>query len=161
MKRTASTISATLAVFISIASLLYAQESANPSAPPNPPNPAARAQHRVKFLTNKLSLTAQQQQQALTIFTNASSSEQTMHGSMKTAHQNLQNAIKSNDTAGIEQASNTIGNLMAQTTAAHAKAQAAFYQILTPDQQSKLSEMEKDGPRGFFHGHRPGHFGGE
>ncbi|HKE30711.1 MAG TPA: Spy/CpxP family protein refolding chaperone, partial [Candidatus Angelobacter sp.] len=67
---------------------------------------------------------------------------------MKTAHQNLETAIKNNDQSGITQASNAIGNLIAQMTAAHAKAQAAFYQILTPDQQTKMNQLESE-----HHGH--------
>jgi Spy/CpxP family protein refolding chaperone len=30
-------------------------------------------------------------------------------------------------------------------TSAHAKAQAAFYQILTPDQQNKLNQLQDEG----------------
>jgi Spy/CpxP family protein refolding chaperone len=43
---------------------------------------------------------------------------------------------------------------MAQSTSIHAKADAAFYQILTPEQQTKLTELESqhvgpfDGPGG-------------
>jgi Spy/CpxP family protein refolding chaperone len=104
-----------------------------------------------------LSLTPAQQQQATTIFTNAMSGGQSFHADMKTAHQNLEAAIKNNDPNGITQAANTIGNLTAQMIAAHAKAQAAFYQILTPDQQSKLSQLESEGhDRMFFGG--PPHF---
>jgi Spy/CpxP family protein refolding chaperone len=73
---------------------------------------------------------------------------------MRTAHQNLQAAIQKNDTAAIEQISNNIGSLMGQMTAAHAKAEAALYQTLTPEQQTKLHELEshhRGGPGG-MHG---------
>jgi len=52
--------------------------------------------------------------------------------------------VQIDDSAGIEQAANTIGNLTAQMTAAHAKAQAAFYQTLTPEQQEEYKEILKD-----------------
>jgi Spy/CpxP family protein refolding chaperone len=107
-----------------------------------PPDPAQMVQHRVDFLTRHLSLSAQQQQQATSIFTEAASGAKSIHEQMRTAHQNLQAAVEKNDTAAIEQSSNTIGNLMAQMTAAHAKADAAFYQTLTPDQQTKMKELE-------------------
>jgi len=111
-------------------------------------DPATHIQRHVEHLTTVLSLNAQQQQQATTIFTNAMNGQSSIHNDMKTAHQNLETAIKNNDQNGITQASNTIGNLIAQMTAAHAKAQAAFYQILTPDQQTKLNQLESE-----HHGH--------
>ena len=123
--------------------------------PPGPPDPATMAQHQVKFLTTVLSLTSTQQQHALTIFTNAANSESGSLDTMKTAHEALNAAVKNNDSAGITQAANTIGNLMAQSVAAHAKASAAFYQILTPDQQTKYNQLEDHGP-GFAMGFGPG-----
>ncbi len=110
-----------------------------------PPDPATMVQHRVQHLTTLLSLTATQQQQATTIFTNAMSGAASIHSDMKTAHQNLQTAIKNNDQNGITQAATTIGNLTAQMIGAHGKAQAAFNQILTPDQQTKFSQLESEG----------------
>ena len=123
--------------------------------PPGPPDPTTMAQHQVKFLTTVLSLTSAQQQQALTIFSNAASSEFGTHDSMKTAHETLAAAVKNNDGAGITQAATTIGNLMAQSVATHAKASAAFYQLLTPDQQTKFNQLEDHGP-GFAVGFGPG-----
>ena len=127
----------------------------------NPPDPAQMVQHRVDFLAKHLSLSVQQQQQATSIFTEAASGGKSFHEQMRTAHQNLQAAVEKNDTAAIEQSSNTIGNLMAQMTAAHAKADAAFYQTLTPEQQSKMKDLEAHhGPGMGMHGHggpgRPG-----
>jgi Spy/CpxP family protein refolding chaperone len=123
--------------------------------PPGPPDPATMAQHQVKFLTTVLSLTSAQQQQALTIFTNAANSESGVHESMKSAHETLNAAVKDNDGAGITQAATNIGNLMAQIVAAHAKANAAFYQLLTPDQQTKFNQLE-DHDAGFAVGFGPG-----
>jgi Spy/CpxP family protein refolding chaperone len=122
-----------------------------------PPDPAQMVQHRVDFLTKQLSLNPQQQQQATSIFTEAANGAKSFHDQMRTAHQNLQAAVEKNDTAGIEQNSNTIGNLTAQMIAAHAKADAAFYATLNPEQQSKMKEMEAHhgpGMRGM-----PGHGG--
>ena len=70
-----------------------------------------------------------------------------MHASMKSAHTNLQNAIHSNDAAAMEQAANSIGTLTAQAALAHAKTQAAIYQVLTPDQQTKMSQLESESHR--------------
>ena len=123
-----------------------------------PPDPAEMVQHHVDHLTKMLSLTPQQQQQATTLLTQVVNNQKTTHEQMQTAHQNLALAIKNNDTASIDQNSNTIGNLMAQQVAAHAKAMATFYQSLTPDQQTKFQDMVHHGMgMGFggmgMHGH--------
>ncbi len=145
-------LTATLVLILACATslLLLAQ------TPPKPPDPANRAQHRVKYLTTVLNLTTAQQQQATTIFTNAGNSEATLHQDMRTAHENLNTAVRSNDSAAIDQASAKIGDLMAQLTSLNAKADAAFYQILTPDQQSKWTQLESEGPRFIMHGMRGG-----
>lgn len=124
----------------------------------NPPDPATFVQHRVDRLTTLLSLNSTQQQQATTIFTNAATAENSLRTSLKTAHQSLQEAVQKNDSASIDQASATIGNLTAQMTSAQAKADAAFYQILTPDQQTKFTQAESQG--GFGRGRGPGGFHG-
>lgn len=106
--------------------------------------PGNFVQQRVNRLTTLLSLTSTQQQQALTIFTNAASADASVHSSMSAARQALKTAVQANDAATIEQAATTIGNLTAQTTVNQSKAEAAFYQILTPAQQSKLTEFESE-----------------
>jgi Spy/CpxP family protein refolding chaperone len=65
--------------------------------------------------------------------------------------------VKNNDSAGIAAAAVTIGELTTQQVQAKATADAALYAILTPDQQTKFSTIEKHGPRGFGpHGGGPG-----
>ena len=122
--------------------------------PPQPPSPADRAQHEVKALTTLLTLTGAQQTQALSIYTASAKSEETLRQTERQTHDNLQAAIKNNDTASIDQLSNSLGQSMAQMTSIRAKAEAAFYQILTPEQQSKLSDLEAQhlGPLAGPHG---------
>ncbi len=105
-------------------------------------DPTAMVQHRVDHLTKVLSLTPAQQQQATTIFTNAATSGKALHDQMRAAHENLKAAVDKNDAAGIDQASNAIGGLMGQMTATHAKVHAALFQVLTPDQQAKFTQLE-------------------
>jgi len=136
------------------ASLLF------PQTPAKTRNPANYVQHRVNFLTTLLSLTGAQQQQATSIFTSAASSDASVHGNMKTARQSLQTAVRNNDTGSIEQSSTTIGNLTAQLTLNQAKADAAFYQILTPDQQTKLTQFESQRHGQFAGARRGGGFHG-
>jgi Spy/CpxP family protein refolding chaperone len=126
---------------------LFAQTSDTTSASV-PARTAHMVQHRVNYLTTVLSLTSAQQAQVTTILTSAATNQSTVHSSMKTAHTNLQNAIHSNDEAAMEQAANAIGTLIAQQMLAHAKTEAAIYQVLTPDQQTKMSQLESEGRRG-------------
>jgi Spy/CpxP family protein refolding chaperone len=121
---------------------------------PKPPSATQIATRHVKTLTTLLSLTSTQKQQATTIYTNAAKSEQTVIETQKAIHDNLRAAIKNNDTAGIDQVSNSVAQSTAELTSIRAKADAAFYQILTAEQQAKLSELESehmgpwDGPGG-------------
>jgi len=135
-------------------SLLLAQRSGSP------PSAADLVQRRVNFLTRELGLSSAQQQQATTIFTNAATNETTLRDSLRTAHQSLSDAIKSNNSAAIDQVSTQIGTLTAQLTSSEAKANAAFYQVLTPDQQSKFSQSPGPGLGGFGRGPVPGRFRG-
>jgi Spy/CpxP family protein refolding chaperone len=125
----------------------------------NSPDASKMAQHHLNFLTRQLSLTPQQQQQASTIFSEAANNVQATHDQMRAAHDSLKAAIQKNDSAGIEQAANTIGNLTTQMISAHAKAQAAFYQTLTPDQQTKMNALESQHHGMGMHGHGSMHGG--
>lgn len=120
------------------------------------PNPAKMIQHRVQTMTTVLSLTSAQQTQVTTILTNSAAAESGFHTSMRAAHTSLKAAIQSNDAASIEQISNQIGTLTAQSTAARAKTEAAIYQVLNAEQQSKASQLG-DEMLGGFGG--PGHGG--
>ena len=145
------TLTFTLLTVMLATSLIYSQGPGKG----HPHDPAAMVQRRIQFLTNQLGLDQQQQQQATTIFTNAVSNEGTMRSGMKAAHESLQTAIKNNDQNAISQAATNIGNLTSQSIANHSKAEAAFYQILRPDQQEKWTQMRSQwrghgrGRRGF------------
>jgi Spy/CpxP family protein refolding chaperone len=139
-----------VAAFLALASVVAMAQHGNP------PDPAQMVQHRVNFLTKQLSLTPQQQQQATTIFTEAANNGKALHDQMRTAHQNLQTAIQKNDTASIDQLSNNIAGMSGQMMAAHAKAEAAFFQTLTPEQQTKMNAMKQNH---HWHGGRHGHGG--
>jgi Spy/CpxP family protein refolding chaperone len=129
---------ALLLMLVCTASLVLAQNQGSFT----PPSPATMAQHRMSYLTTVLSLSPEQQQQGTTIFTNAAASEQSLHSQMKTARQSLAAAIEKNDAAAISQISTTIGGLVAKQTLNDATARAALYQTLTPEQQSKLTQLE-------------------
>ena len=138
----------TLSLFVFVttlaASLAFAQTTSSPG-----PMRGNGIQHRVAFLTTLLTLTTAQQTQATTIFTNAAAAAATVHSSMKTAREALKAAVTSNDAATIDTNANTIGTLTGQLTSIEAKADGAFYQILTPEQQTKFTQFESEGHGGF------------
>jgi Spy/CpxP family protein refolding chaperone len=111
-------------------------------------------QNQVARLTTLLSLTPAQASQATTIFTNAATAISTLQTTLSTDRDSLQTAIKSNATANIDQLSATIGTLTGQITSVQSKADAAFYAILTTDQQAKLDQLG-----GFGFGFGPGRGG--
>jgi Spy/CpxP family protein refolding chaperone len=104
-------------------------------------------ERRVAYLTTLLGLSTSQAAQATTIFTNAQTAAAALRTNMQQARQALRTAITGNDATGIEKAAAAIGNLMGQQTAIQAKADAGFYALLTPDQQTKYNQS---GGRGGF-----------
>jgi periplasmic protein CpxP/Spy len=143
MKKTALLLAFACAILTAPA--IFAQ---TPAADAPPENGAAHGQrmiqHRLAYMTTVLSLTTAQQAQVKSVLTAAVANGSTTHGSMKTAHDNLKTAIHANDPAGMEQAASTIGNLMAQEELARAKTEAAIYQLLTPEQQTKMAALESE-----------------
>ena len=143
-----------------LAAALVAAQGFGPragGAPGTPPDPATMAQMRVSMLATLLSLTDAQKTQATTIFTDAATAAQTIHASLQTIQTTMTAAVKANNTAAIDQAAGTIGTLQGQLTAINAKADAAFYAILTADQKTKYDALPHGGPGG----HGPGgHFRG-
>jgi Spy/CpxP family protein refolding chaperone len=112
--------------------------------PHTPPTPAAMAQHEVQRYTTLLTLTPAQAEQATTIFTTEATAHQNSRASERAAHQAMEAAIKSNDTATIQSTATTLGQMTGEMMAAHAIAQAQFYAILTADQKTKFGELEQE-----------------
>ena len=103
-----------------------------------PPDPAQMVQMRVDRMNEDLKLNKSQQKQISTIYLDAQTSNQSVMGGMREANQAIVAAIKSNDTNAMSQAANTVGTLTAQMTVNNAKAEAAVYALLTPEQQAKF-----------------------
>ena len=118
----------------------------------------------VKRLTALLTLTTTEQTQATIIYTAEQTALSGLNTSMQTAQTALQTAIKTNSLTGIITQATQIGSLTTQQVEAQGNAEAAFYAILTPDQQTKYSELHsvglggRGGPGGGGRG--PGNFGG-
>jgi Spy/CpxP family protein refolding chaperone len=102
----------------------------------------------VARLTTILNLTSAQQTQATTIFTTEQIALSGLRNGMQTAHATLQTAIQNNDAGSITTQATQIGTLTTQEVEARAAAQAAFYALLTADQQTKYKQLMSAGPGG-------------
>lgn len=101
---------------------------------------------RVNMLAQRLSLTESQKTQATAIFTQAAASAESIRSGLQTTNTSLADAVKTNNTSAIDQLSASLGNAMGQLTAIEKKAEASFYQILTPEQQTTYSQRPQGGP---------------
>lgn len=145
MKKTAMLLALACAVS---APALFAQAPAADAPPVDANHLQNMVQHRVDYMTTVLSLNAAQQTQIKNVLTTAAANESSTHAGMRAAHEALKTAARSNDAASMEQSANTIGTLTAQQELAHAKTEAAIYQVLTADQQSKMTQLEIQGHHG-------------
>jgi len=109
--------------------------------PPGPPDPATMVEHRVARLTTLLNLNSSQVTQATTIFTNAQTSITPLMTTLDGYRTSMQAAVKTNTTAIIDQLAASIGGIDGQVMGIQSKANAAFYAILTSDQQTTLNSM--------------------
>jgi Spy/CpxP family protein refolding chaperone len=123
------------------ASIVFGQaSSATPTAPT-----AQIVANLVQRLTALLTLTTAQQAQATTIYTTEQTALSDLATSMQTARTALQTAIKANDLTAIITQATQIGSLTTQQVEDQAKAEAAFYAILTTDQQTKYNQLHSVG----------------
>jgi Spy/CpxP family protein refolding chaperone len=106
------------------------------------PSKASKQTRYLNSLTALLSLTTGQRQQAAAIFASAGTARISVKSSLKAGRKALRDAVKSNDTGAISQASTALGSLTSQHISYGALANAAFFQLLTPDQQTKLSQYQ-------------------
>ena len=134
-------------VTVLAAALAFAQGGPRRMGPGGgtPPDPATMVKMHVEMLAVQLNLTDDQKARATTICTDAHTAVQGIQTSMQTAREALAAAVKKNDVAAIDQAAAAIGTATAQLTAINGKADAAFYAILTADQQAQADKMP---PRG-------------
>jgi Spy/CpxP family protein refolding chaperone len=100
-------------------------------------------QKRLDRLTRELNLTPAQQSQAKTIFGQASEQAKPVRSQLRANTSALRAAVKANNTAEINQLSATTGNLIGKMVAIRSEANASFYKTLTPEQQTKFSQLEQ------------------
>jgi predicted Zn-dependent peptidase len=128
-----------------MASTVFSQTT---TTPPSPPTIADIVANQVAHLTTLLDLTSSQQALATTIFTTQQTGLQALQTPMQTAQTALQTAVTSNSGADLSAAAAQIGSLTAQQVLIQSTGDAAFYAILTADQQTKYTELNKPGQGG-------------
>jgi LTXXQ motif family protein len=121
-----------------------------------PPTPTQAAANKVTRLTKLLDLSTSQQTEATGYFTTEETTLATVRTALHTAHTALEADIKTANSADIVVQAKAIGTLTTEEVQARATADAAFYAILSGDQQTKYEAI---GPRGGFGG-GPGGPGG-
>lgn len=105
------------------------------------PDPARMVEARVTMLAQALNLTEAQKAQATKLFADAQEASQRFREEIQVARQELQTAIKANDLAAIERNAREIGTATAEMTVIEARAQAAFYVLLTAEQKARFDQM--------------------
>jgi Spy/CpxP family protein refolding chaperone len=95
------------------------------------------------FLTAYLNLTPAQQAQEKSIFEGARQSAQPLRQQLRQTRESLRAAVQANNTVQIQQFAQTEGSELGQLMAIRSTAMAKVHQILTPDQQQKLSALQQ------------------
>lgn len=99
------------------------------------------AARRLERLSTMLNLTADQQQQARTIFSDTSLQARPLMRQIHQSRKALSDAVKAGNTGEIDSLASAQAPLLAQMTAIHAKGLAKFYSILSADQKAKFDTM--------------------
>lgn len=110
-----------------------------------PSDPAKMAEARVAMLNQALDLTEAQKTQAVKIFTDAQLASEKFRDEIQLLRQEMQTATKASDLASMERCAREIGSATGEITFIDARAQAAFYSILTPEQKTKYDQLPARG----------------
>lgn len=122
--------------------LLAAMAMASPfSRAQTAPTAAQMAQMIVQRYSMVLGLSSTQGEEAVTIFTTEETTEATIRTAEQTAEKSLLTAIEGNDSSTIATVAATLGGLRGQEIHAQATAEAAFYAILTTEQQTRFAQV--------------------
>ena len=125
------------------AGILSAQ-TATPSTQTGASRPAnhlrAPGGQMMQRLSARLSLTADQQQQAKAIFQQSREQMKTLAPKLRAERQAVAAAIKAGNEQQIDQVMQQDAQLNAQARAIHAKSMAKFYQILNADQKARFDQ---------------------
>ncbi len=115
--------------------------------------------NHLAFLANALNLTDAQKAQAKALFQDTRQKSQPIRQQVQAARQSLEQAIKTDNQAGIQTAANNLSQLQSQLIVIRSNAMAQFYQQLTPEQKAKADQLESQFKARFKNGmmmHRRG-----
>jgi Spy/CpxP family protein refolding chaperone len=155
------TLLAVIAAGLMVAPGVFAQSQAEPSSASarhehHRGDMTMRVQRHVNHLATVLSLSPDQKQKATEIFTNAAKENSPVFADLRTERKSLKMAVEKNESAdAIKQFSDKIGTDVAQMAMNEASAGKQFYQVLSPEQQSKLAQLHSE-RRGGRHANRWG-----
>lgn len=105
------------------------------------PHTASKQAKYISFLSALLSLSPGQQAETVSIFAAASTAAGELKATAKSQRKSLGASAAANDVGGIRQASLEIGKVASQRHTVDARANAAFFHILTADQQETLTKF--------------------
>jgi Spy/CpxP family protein refolding chaperone len=109
---------------------------------PAPPQPQQQSPRRSGArLAQYLNLTPAQQQAATAQMQQARAAGQPIRRQLMQVRQQMSQAIRANDAAGIQQLSAQEANLKGQLTALRSTAFARIYSSLTPEQKAKADQL--------------------
>jgi Spy/CpxP family protein refolding chaperone len=124
------------------------------------PTPEQMVERRVERLTTLLNLTASQQTQLKTIFTEEATAQTALRPQREAAQTELKDSVENNlPEPQIERVAQQVGTVHGQMVAIQAKAQAKFLNALTKEQRDKLQALPQ-GPGMGGPGRGPGGPGG-
>jgi Spy/CpxP family protein refolding chaperone len=140
LRRAENTMKNTLLRFAAAAAitggmLLAAQELGGP------PPPAVERPHRAARLIRYLNLTPAQAAQASAEFQAARQAAQPIRQRLKQLHAAMSQAVRANDTAGIQRLSAREARLKGRVAAIRQEAFARIYSTLTPEQRAKADQL--------------------
>lgn len=132
-------------VLVAIAALAAGMAFAQTAA-----TPAASGQGGLKLraavrqrIMKELNLTADQKTQAKAIMQQAKTAAAPLRTQLQANQEALAAAVKSNDTAQIQSLAAAQGALRGQALAIRSAANAKFYALLTPDQQTMFTQLQQ------------------
>jgi Spy/CpxP family protein refolding chaperone len=127
-----------LTLSLMTAGFAFAQQAPAPRPHFGPGGPGGPHGDLEARLTQRLGLTAEQQNKVHTVLAERQVVSKGMMTQMQQAHAAMTAAIKSGDESQIDKANQELASLHQQQSAIHAKGVAKIYAALTPAQQAKV-----------------------
>jgi Spy/CpxP family protein refolding chaperone len=142
------TLLAVIAAGLMFAPGVFAQSQATPQTGKHARHRgdmSMRVAKRVNHLATVLSLSPDQKQKATELFTSAAKDNSPVFADLRAERKSLRTAVEKNESAdAIKQFSDKIGSDVSQMAMNEASAGKQFYQLLSPEQQSKLAQLHSE-----------------